>query len=306
MTTIKFVKPNFICKIAHRSKPEKWRRRILYAESAESAVKFLEAGHFIVHADGVQPYDYDADWLQKAQHEQSIANAEFPDKTKKYEWKNRIWKEMKDHLQDLFSNKCAYCDADFAHVSWGDVEHYRPKSAVTDADGNAVDHPGYYWLAYDPSNYLPSCSLCNSGEAKQNRFPIKGKYATRPGDKIEAEEPLLLNPYHIDFAEHLRFGTSLDKNPGFVSSRDEPGKVSIKVYDLNRKGLPEKRSEEQENAKNAFSQAWVTKISTAGKVDSVDQVIRRYRNREKPFSAAVLDELRTFAGGLNLSFPSDE
>ncbi len=37
-----------------------------------------------------------------------------------------------------------------------DVEHYRPKNAVAD-----TEHEGYWWLAMDWTNLLPSCIDCN-------------------------------------------------------------------------------------------------------------------------------------------------
>jgi hypothetical protein len=43
------------------------------------------------------------------------------------------------------------------------------------------EHPGYYWLAYEWTNLLPSCYDCNSfrrhgtmkaGPGKNERFPV--------------------------------------------------------------------------------------------------------------------------------------
>ncbi|MEF9674035.1 hypothetical protein QNM99_25505 [Pseudomonas sp. PCH446] len=38
-----------------------------------------------------------------------------------------------------------------------DVEHYRPKGAVSED----ASHPGYWWVAMDWDNLLPSCIDCN-------------------------------------------------------------------------------------------------------------------------------------------------
>lgn len=295
MTLPKFIKPNFQCKVARKSKPDNWHKRILYAESKEAAVEFLNGKHYEVDLESLKPYDFDKQWLVKAQAEQKIANKEFPKKDSDYKWKSRIWKQLKDHLQDIFQGKCAYCQSDYAHVAFGDVEHYRPKSAVSDEDGKPIDHPGYYWLAYDPANYLPSCQLCNQGHGKQTRFPIAGKYAKNPDKSLEDEKPFLVNPYETDIRSHVTFGTSKNKNPGFAGKRDKMGRASIKVYDLNRNGLPDKRKEEQENAKNAYSQAVVLNVTSPTPTDAVDRVLKRYRDGEKQYSAAALDEIVDFA-----------
>ena len=52
------------------------------------------------------------------------------------------------------------------HNDRGDVEHFRPKSAVLDDPL----HGGYWWLAYDFQNYLLSCSLCNRVRKKTRFF----------------------------------------------------------------------------------------------------------------------------------------
>ena len=81
-----------------------------------------------------------------------------------------------------FYGKCAYCEAPIRDYQHGDVEHFRPKAGVTDengqpvclfdeqgqvqigADGEPVKHPGYYWLAYEWTNLLPTCVKCNQDD----------------------------------------------------------------------------------------------------------------------------------------------
>ena len=125
----------------------------------------------------VKPYDFQT-WLDKATVAKETALREYPQarKAKKsYEFDSDLWGQLKEHLQDLFHGRCAYCEAWFQSVSFGDVEHYRPKAEVTDDRA----HPGYYWLAYDQENYLPSCSQCNT-KGKGNHFPIKGTRVSTP------------------------------------------------------------------------------------------------------------------------------
>jgi hypothetical protein len=70
----------------------------------------------------------------------------------------------------LFGGKCTYCETFIKDFQRGDIEHYRPKLAVTDEKDQPImvdygngpeDHHGYYWLCYDQENLLPSCTTCN-------------------------------------------------------------------------------------------------------------------------------------------------
>ncbi|MEZ5329022.1 MAG: hypothetical protein R3F19_28590 [Verrucomicrobiales bacterium] len=90
----------------------------------------------------------------------------------KHEFDSSIWKKAKDQLLKETHDKCAYCEAPTAVVTYGDVEHYRPKSK-------------YWWQAYCMSNYLVSCAICNQ-RFKKDKFPIDGqKWSSRCAMKFE-------------------------------------------------------------------------------------------------------------------------
>jgi hypothetical protein len=57
--------------------------------------------------------------------------------------------------------KCAFCESQITHISYGDVEHFRPKAGYRQSAADAMSTPGYYWLAYEWDNLLLSCQLCN-------------------------------------------------------------------------------------------------------------------------------------------------
>ena len=115
-------------------------------------------------------------------------------------------------LRMSFYNKCAYCERQQYKP---DVEHYRPKRKVDPPQGNAN---GYYWLCYEWSNLLPSCSECNSKQGKNNKFPLFGIRVTTPPlrtndiliysrcranhNYLLAENPALLHP-EIDEPENF-------------------------------------------------------------------------------------------------------
>jgi hypothetical protein len=128
--------------------------------------------------------------------------------------RDSVYKGQKDVYMSPhgdFHGKCAYCESLIDANQPGDLEHFRPKKAVTDFagksemvddDGTIKAHPGYYWLAYDWRNLLPACWLCNSVSTqktagkrtgKGNYFPVQRFRAINPGDEAK-EEPLLINP----------------------------------------------------------------------------------------------------------------
>jgi hypothetical protein len=98
--------------------------------------------------------------------------------------------------------RCAFCETLIQHTAYGDVEHFRPKAAYTNSPSPAMMRPGYCLLAYDPSNLMYSCTLCNSAY-KKNEFPILGKRS--PPGTIENERPVLINPYTEDPRDFIRF-----------------------------------------------------------------------------------------------------
>ncbi len=121
-------------------------------------------------------------------------------------------------LFELFFEKCAYCEYNLARTDLN-VEHYRPKGRVAELRNR---HLGYYWLAYDWVNLLPSCTFCNqsrkdpptwhtpaSGPAmgKSDQFPIEDEAhrAWIPVDDLSAESPYLINPCIDDPSQHITF-----------------------------------------------------------------------------------------------------
>jgi len=80
-------------------------------------------------------------------------------------------KSVKNKLKGVQRNKCCFCEARVAHVSHGDVEHFRPKGGFQQDEGDELIKPGYYWLAYDWSNLFLSCQICNQIH-KKNLFPL--------------------------------------------------------------------------------------------------------------------------------------
>lgn len=91
----------------------------------------------------------------------------------------------------------AYCGCYLPRNDKGDVEHFRPKGKVVED----ATHGGYWWLAYELSNYLISCNTCNRVH-KRDRFPLRSAasqritYQTR--QRLPNEARLLLHPFDVD------------------------------------------------------------------------------------------------------------
>ena len=104
------------------------------------------------------------------------------------------WNEVdvRGALYACHGRVCAYCCDSLPRNDRGDVEHFRPKSEVKEAPA----HGGYWWVAYEFSNYLMSCSLCNRLQKRKNsHFPMRfnGRHR-RFGQSLSAEPRALLDP----------------------------------------------------------------------------------------------------------------
>lgn len=149
-----------------------------------------------------------------------------------------------------FHGKCAYCESNVLVNQFGDIDHWRPKSALMDKDGRPVIsdirndqtghvrprvHSGYYWLAYDWRNLLLSCEICNrvvrvNGHriGKGAQFPVVDFRAFEPGEEVN-EQPLLINPMFEDPREHLE----IRQKNGLIIPKTERGQATIDVFGLN-------------------------------------------------------------------------
>lgn len=170
-------------------------------------------------------------------------------------------------LESLFHKKCAYCESRYAAVSKMDVEHYRPKGGVNECPS----HIGYWWLALEWNNLLPSCIDCNrrrgqlkairnpdgsidviaetENSGKENAFPIAGtKFAMKESDDYSIEEPLIINPCETDPKNHLDWFISNTNIPVVIAKEhhglsDLKGQTTIKILGLNRWDLVNERAE---------------------------------------------------------------
>jgi hypothetical protein len=216
-----------------------------------------------------------------------------------------------------FYGKCAYCEAPILDYQHGDVEHFRPKAGVTDehcqpvclldeqgqvqidADGEPIRHPGYYWLAYEWTNLLPTCIKCNQDDVRQghrtgkhSRLPVEGRHAQRAED-VAHEKPLLINPLSEQESDEPSHHLVVDTKTGVMGHRTSRGKACCDIFGLN---LRDQLVEDRSRACLAAEALWA-QLSSGGPTEST-QILNKIAailRGEKPFTMAQAARLRELA-----------
>lgn len=88
--------------------------------------------------------------------------------------------EVRVTLESMFNGKCAYCESKIKHISYTEIEHFKPKSS-------------YPEFTFEWDNLLLACGICNGKQGKSDNFPD----ATQGGPYID--------PCHEDPADHFNF-----------------------------------------------------------------------------------------------------
>jgi uncharacterized protein (TIGR02646 family) len=203
-------------------------------------------------------------------------------------YKDAVNKEL---LLNFFHFKCAYCECPLTRKSC-DVEHFRPKGRVTEADNSPVTrlvgrkqeiHLGYYWLAYEWGNLLPSCGDCNrpgDGYGKWDRFPVRDFRAFVPGEEMQ-EEPMLLNPWWQNPDAHFVFEAN-----GSIGGVTDEGKACVEMFRLYRDTLISEREKVYTLVRGHF-QTLFNAIMFSNQDEAARQRkhIYGYLQGVKPFSA---------------------
>lgn len=239
---------------------------------------------------------------------------------------SKFYQAAKPFLLSVFNHKCAYCETVISAAQPGDVEHYRPKGRIRTREGivrmllkdREVDHPGYWWLAYNWSNLLPSCADCNrrrqheeAGMAgKADYFEIRGKRATGPKDPLDAEQALLLDPSSEGFDATAHFKFNAD---GSVDPLTDDAKYSCELLGLNlREKLVAQRREAYVNAQRTLM-AFINSATAVALNNLPEDTLATARSdvnnlwdgraQYSAFTRAGLDAFRQKLPGLSLDLP---
>lgn len=116
---------------------------------------------------------------------------------------------LKAALASHSHGKCIYCESFVSHVYYGDVEHIRPKSRFPRE-------------ALTVSNLALACAICNGRKADywDDNYPLLNPFVDAPEEEL------------------IAFGYYIVRKPG-----SERGRLTLKILDLNRPALIERRKE---------------------------------------------------------------
>jgi uncharacterized protein (TIGR02646 family) len=117
--------------------------------------------------------------------------------------------QVKNALVKMFNGNCAYCESKITVVTYGAIEHFRPKST----------HPD---LTFTWENLMLSCDLCNN--AKGVKFPLDSQ-----------GHPLLIDPTDpvTKPSQHLEFSWDAVAGLASVYGSDQRGITVENIFDLN-------------------------------------------------------------------------
>lgn len=182
---------------------------------------------------------------------------------KEEDFKTSIWGDRthcKYPLVRAQGGLCGYCESRIIEHAIH-IDHRAPKLQVADLveAGEEVKETGrvsgrtftnarlgYWWRAYDWSNYVATCFRCNS-TWKNTLFPLASGPRTADPVRDADEEPLLLDPFVTpesegDPAKHLRFDGSAGV-PGQIHGLTPEGEATVETCGLDRPSLLDARSE---------------------------------------------------------------
>ena len=198
--------------------------------------------------------DADPDWFDKARRAlEEIRDLPPEELATAINARSEIWRTIKETLKGVGHHKCWYCESN-EDRSDNAVDHFRPKNRVAECK----DHPGYWWLAFDWTNYRFSCTFCNSKRrdvkrdakgGKHDHFPLllETQRVSSPDLDIGREQPLLLDPTRRADPELLWFDEDGQAVPNPRVAGDEDSFLyrradeSIDKYHLNHTDIVERR-----------------------------------------------------------------
>jgi hypothetical protein len=244
-------------------------------------------------------------WRQEAEREIQMLQASSPP----YAIRDSLYKQQRETLFACYRNKCAYCEANYRLTNRdADVEHFRPKGRVRDKhskivkvqrNGHEVNHPGYWWLAYEPWNLMPSCPFCNR-TAKRELFPLEDgcDYAMQPGEEL-LEKPLLLHPVVDDPDQHLQFRQRF----GVLVPLSDRGQATIDTFLLNRELLCEERRDVYATVYSLLTtlKSFVARMANLSDdekdaMERIRRMVARHKRGEAAYSIAGRAAIRNYLG----------
>ena len=228
---------------------------------------------------------------RKIEAGQATSSSDFPS-----HWLNE---NVREPLFALHKGKCCYCERKRDMKREADIDHYRPKAAVTEDP----DHPGYWWLAYEWTNYLFSCKRCNQSN-KKSHFPLLtgSSRAASPENDLADEQPVIINPIDDDPENYLSYDWRNGRGVYVkVTGTDSQhrGTCTIDLLCLNEVGLMEERATDL-SLLMLVAQTMSDSLAeedNAEKVAKTAELICKQTSAKKPFAGFRRDYFRKMGLG---------
>ena len=212
---------------------------------------------------------------------------------------SKIWRDFYELLPLSLKKKCWYCEAEDIRSDMP-VDHFRPKNKVDDER----NHDGYWWLAFDWTNYRCACTYCNSRRnfeetqgGKACRFPLTlpGLRAYTQDDDHTLETPNFLDPFEPDDWKLLWFDNDGLPEPIPGASQPQKQKVenSVDIFHLHEARIVRQRNRirlDIEKHIKAFHEATATNNENSQR-EIKNHLRKMVRDTEK-FSRAAIVYLR--------------
>jgi len=190
-------------------------------------------------------------------------------------------------LSDISFEKCWYTETKFGG-DYQEVEHYRPKKGTKNLDGSEHEtHTGYYWLAFELSNYR----LCKSrpNRKKGTFFPIVSERcrASIASEPWQDEIPFFLDPLKSSDVLLLSFDDTGKPVPEDFIGDDDLRRVSftIEKYYLDERVLNTRRQQKWLTVRELYN-SYLNALKDANITKSVAQ--REYAESELKKLQALL------------------
>ncbi len=184
-------------------------------------------------------------------------------------WRNN---ELIRFLSDISFEKCWYTETKFGG-DYQEVEHFRPKKGTKNSDGTGHDnHSGYYWLAFDLSNYR----LCKSrpNRKKGTFFPIINERcrASTESESWRDEIPFFLDPLKSSDVLLLSFDDTGKPVPEDLIGEDDLQRVkfTIEKYFLDERVLNTRRQQKWLTVRNLYY-SYLNALKDANTTKSIAQ-----------------------------------
>jgi len=203
---------------------------------------------------------------------------------------DEVWIEYRPFLHELTRGKCAYCESPLRDDSPDEINHFRPIRSV-DQDAS---HPGYYWLAYEWTNLLPSCAACSRNKGDQ--FPLRpGTARAQPSDPdVRIESPMMIDPCAAReiFGRHFHFRES-----GEITAASPRGDATIAILGLNRSQLVAARRAQGEKMRKTL----LARFPGFAKVNEADRgallhAVREFTQSRAPYAGFCRQYFEYLAG----------